>query len=295
MTSLNAKRTRSQLTLPALNPDILGRSPLKDARLALRHAPNHPHPRIPHTSRNMGEEVTDGEDEILLSPKIPNTNKNKKRPSDGHEDIQDENGNPRESKRAKMDSLPLPSLVLADTENHPGPERDQKTMNAKSPLQRERLVESQSPRGYPSASPSNPVPLIDRKTVPTSSSPLRYNSLVKGITPGAHATPKSNSMVVDATPDPNSSNTSYIPRPLGTPSTPRPAPSPGLAIQSQTPQGLNLGSGPRLGQMKGTGINGPMSPLTPLPSTPTLFGGPLRAFTTGSGLGFQGVSKFLPF
>ena len=90
MSFLNVKRTRSQLTLPDLDPDVLGRSPLKDAKLALRHAPNYAHPYPPsklHISTSMEAEVTDAtdeENEILLTPdKNHNANMNKKRLSAG--------------------------------------------------------------------------------------------------------------------------------------------------------------------------------------------------------------------
>ncbi|KIM75816.1 hypothetical protein PILCRDRAFT_13314 [Piloderma croceum F 1598] len=281
MSTFNAKRTRSQLTLPSLNPSVLGRSPLRDAKLAMRHAPNsqlqaHSKPRQPSKLRNntsMDEEATDEEDEILLSPN-KKLNSNRKRLSEEHELAQDENGNTRESKRAKMGPSPGPSLAHTDPLHQPSPHLEQRKMDD---FQRERAVDS--PRGR-SAEPS--VRHVDLRTA--SSSPWRSSSPIKGGS-AVKMKPKpkdAGAMDVDATPNltPN-----LTPKP---PSTPRPAPSTPVSHitpsitpctpRSQTPQGLNLGLGPG----RTTGMTGPMSPLTPVPPTPALFaGGPLRAFTLG--------------
>lgn len=118
------KRTRSQLTLPALDPSTLGRSPLKDARLALRNTSNSQvQPEASSKLRTviMDGDATDGDDEILLSPRklvasTSRSNVNKKRNSEEHEVV--ENGETRGSKRAKMNPLP-PSLIVttSDAEN----------------------------------------------------------------------------------------------------------------------------------------------------------------------------------
>src|SRR5882762_5312176 len=86
------------------------------------------------------------EDEILLSP---NKNMNgKKRQSEEFDYVQDENGLPRESKRAKM--VPLPSLTIVNcTGNHSSPQRE-------------------------------PRPLADLASIPT---PWRFNSPAKDVGP----------------------------------------------------------------------------------------------------------------
>jgi hypothetical protein len=261
MSTFNSKRTRSQLTLPALDPSALGRSPLKDARLALRHGFNSQSKLRDHTTMQEGEVTDDDEeDEILLSPRNANvytdTNRNKKRLSDEHEP-HDENGDPRELKRAKTDPLLVNSpLFTEDTQSHTSPHSEEPQITRSA--------------GDPS------VPHVDLRTIPVAGSPWRALSPMK-VKVLDKPTKDAGAMEVDVdTPNPT-------PPPVA-PSTPRPANSTPTSLPHtpppnpiQTPQGLNLGRLPING-------SGPMSPLTPLPSTPSpnLFaGGALRAFTLG--------------
>jgi hypothetical protein len=316
----NSKRTRSQLTLPALSPSMLGRSPLKNAKLALRHAPNsqvqlHLQTRQPSKLRNatgsssssLDGEATDEEDEILLSPNKrkhnsivtmnainKDLNKNKKRLSGEHEHdfAQDGNGDRRESKRAKtMDS----SGNDSDAENRPSTSLifEQKK---KAPFQHERSVDSQRGRlGSPS------VPRVDLRT---GSPALPWRS----------SSPTTDGMGFKMTPRPRDPSLGTMDVDMDAPPTPTPAPKPPstprptsptplssnppsftpLTPQSQTPQGFNLGSGSGLAPGRTAGSNVTMSPLTPLPPTPAIFGGPLRAFTLGKGVVQSvSVSEFL--
>jgi hypothetical protein len=261
MSTFNTKRTRSQLTLPALNHSVLGRSPLKDARSALRNASNtqvqlqRPHSKL----RIIGMDGEDeDEDEILLSPnkKAAYKNKNRKRPSE--EFSRDENVD-RESKRHKMDSLPSLVLTSADAENiHPGSESSQQRKGHFDPERSMKLSsELQIARSVPPLpAHSPPVPHLDLKTV--FASPWRSGSPVKN---GSMLKPDAKRVIQDT-------NTSVEP-----PANPRiPAPVFTAQIpQMQTPKKLVSDL-----------VMGPMSPLTPLPPTPALFGGgPIRAFTSG--------------
>jgi hypothetical protein len=285
MATFNPKRTRSNLTLPSLNPTLLGRSPLRDAKLAMRHAPNsqhQPHSKLHQPSKlsnttSMDEEATD-EDEILLSPN-KKLNSNRKRLSDEHELAQDENGDPRGSKRAKLGPSSGSSLAHTDPVHQPSPHLEQRKIDN---FHRERAADL--PRGR-SVEPS--VRHVDLRTA--SSSPWRSSSPLKD---GSAMKPKpkdAGAMDVDLTPNNTPNLTPKFP------SSPRPAPSASVSHntpiapctpRSQTPQGLNLGLGPG----RTAGMSGPMSPLTPVPPTPALFaGGPLRAFTLGKA-GGQSVS-----
>lgn len=262
MSSFNTKRTRSQLTLPALNHSTLGRSPLKDARSALRNATNlqvqlqlH---RAPSKLRISTMDSDTDEDEILLSPnkKVPNKKNNKKRLSE--ECSKDGNGE-RVLKRSKMD--PLPSLVLtsADTENiqpSPGPSQQRKAHLDNEQLATSYLELQRSRSMPPSPARSPPVPHLDLKTIPPS--PWRSSSPAKN---GSMLKPVIEPVIMEA-------NTAT--KPPATPRIPAPAFSTNIS-QIQTPKGLHANLGME-----------PMSPLTPLPPTPALFGsGPIRAFTSG--------------
>lgn len=236
------KRTRSQLILPALDPSTLGRSPLKDARSALRNAPNSQIQLSIHQlpsklqSLDMGGDATDDEDEILLSP--DKRQKAKKRISE------EQNGDPHDARQAKRVKMGILSSK-GDAENHHPSSQPEKLSSITTELQ---------PPQIRSVSPASPgrIPHIDLKTIPPSpwraTSPTRQKSQSK-----------------DAGMDVNTIH----PHP---PTTPRPTPA--IFLQPETPEAQK-------NQNTADSRYGPMSPLTPLPPTPAIFGNTIRAFTAG--------------
>ncbi|KAF7980843.1 hypothetical protein HWV62_36486 [Athelia sp. TMB] len=265
-TSNDKRTTRSQLTLPALDPSALGRSPLKDARLALRNTSNSQllakslAPLSESSAVIMGGDASDGDDEILLSPKKQTadpdqvTSKNKKRHSD---EEPSQTTAERESKRAKMQALPPSTAEEGDIIGVMAPVDIPMGSNVKPPPETpQRQLEANTIARAP------PIPHIDLKNIAASpwktSSPAKlFQKLLVPQTPRASNTDLSSS--------------SKFPLPV----TPRTS-APIINVQPETPEGQILGPA-----NDKHGMVGPMSPLTPLPPTPAIFGNTIRAFTAG--------------
>lgn len=251
MSTFNFKRTRSQLTLPPLDPSAIGRSPLKDARSALRNGINLPgiiFPQRELSKLRIASSSMDGEedeDEILLSPKRAN----RKRYSDEVHGGDENNPDSRASKRAKVMEHPF------DTDNVPS-----KQVSTSDPFvfKRAKSIERISSYNPPSSSytPIRPVPHINLKTM--SPSPWRTGSGPQSRTPiKDRMKPKfKGRLSLDSTSTPS---TESIKGRL-----------PAIVIKAQTPEVQTPKAQATFSI--GTGLLGPMSPLTPLPPAPAVFG-----------------------
>ncbi|KII95747.1 hypothetical protein PLICRDRAFT_48701 [Plicaturopsis crispa FD-325 SS-3] len=260
------KRTRSQLNIPDFDYP-LARSPLKDARTALRNRQPEP---LPRDALDMVAD--DSEDEILLSPK-KNT---KKRPSSPIEPDRDSlPASPsaeRQAKRAKRETPPT-----EDTENRRPPSSKRKNASSRTASastsrnpftiaaglatpSRNRAQSVPPPAGSP-----NRVPRLDltspmRSPSKTHEPKLRFVSVPPVEAKAAEPAP------VPFAPGPSTPESG----PTVTVSTPGESTHP---VRSPTPEARSsvqpmVLKTPR-NKSTALGVFGtPMSPLTPLPPTP---------------------------
>ncbi|KZP19589.1 hypothetical protein FIBSPDRAFT_559479 [Athelia psychrophila] len=277
MSTLNDKRTRSQLTLPALNPSTLGRSPLKDARLALRNTSNSQSLANPLPLQSklrasiMATEASDGDDEILLSPKKHTmvaeqcVFKDKKR----HSEENDEGAIvERVSKRVKMQVLPSVTVEERDLQTNAGVPPSDKPTDSKGPFDFKPPPQTPQRQSEAASIPAPSIPHLDLKSIASpwkSASPAKqFEKLLIPQTPR-----QAGAMEVDRAPSSKGQPASHPP------STPRPS-APAITVQPETPEGQTFNP-----LTRNHGMMGPMSPLTPLPPTPAIFGNTIRAFTAG--------------
>ncbi|KAI0072423.1 hypothetical protein K474DRAFT_399199 [Panus rudis PR-1116 ss-1] len=164
----NSKRTRSQLTLPDFNFDLVGRSPLKDARTALRNPGNNTPPnfRTAH-AENDAAGVMDEKEEKDLSD-----GQQQKRPASPFK--QTVPPTEREQKRPRRDE---PGGDTVQYVYHAVPLQRPSSTPAIQPVKDESSTSNFRRAQSVPAAPSTPVPFVDLKRI--SPSPWRSPTKLK--------------------------------------------------------------------------------------------------------------------